>query len=157
MDRLEELKAKCLEKLRNAPKEELKWPYELFGIECGEGWKHLYQPIIDTVAEYNNKQENDDGKIEIHQVKEKFGGLRIYLSKYTDELRKMIESAEEESYHTCETCGKHIDKPIVENHWIYAECEDCHKEWLEKQDKVYEAFKNKAEENKYAKEMLKKR
>ena len=23
------------------------YPYELFGIECRDGWKNLYQPIID--------------------------------------------------------------------------------------------------------------
>jgi ribosomal protein L37AE/L43A len=127
---------------------EPKWPYELFDIECGSGWKHLYEPIIDAVAEYNIKQHNEDDKIEIHQIKEKFGGLRVYLSKYTDELRKMIEDAEEKSYHTCEMCGKHIDKPIIKNHWIYAECEECYQKWLNKRAKALEAYENKVKENK---------
>lgn len=68
-DKLQELKAKFIEELKNRPKVEPKWPYELFGIECGEGWKGLYQPIIDYIDKYN---EDHEEKIEIHQIKEKF-------------------------------------------------------------------------------------
>lgn len=104
-------------------------PYELFGIECREGWKHLYQPIIDYANEHN---------IEISQVKEKFGLLTIYLEEYDDTVRQMIREAEKKSYNTCEICGKHIDKPISENYWIYAECEDCHNKWKEDREKKLE-------------------
>lgn len=121
-DKLQELKAKFLEERKNRPKVERKWPYELFGIECGEGWKGLYQPIIDYIDKYN---EDHEEKIEIHQIKEKFGGLCFYVNKKIDELRKMIEDAEAESYHTCEVCGKHINKPISENYWIYPMCKEC--------------------------------
>jgi hypothetical protein len=106
-------------------------PYELFGVECREGWKSLYQPIIDYIEKYNNDKDDND-KIEIHQIKEKFGGLRIYLGNYNKIVREMARKAEDESYNICEECGKHIDKPIVENHWIYAECDDCHKKYLER-------------------------
>ena len=117
-----------------------KWPYELFGIECREGWKHLYQPLIDYVKEYNKTHEE---KMEIHQIKEKFGGLRFYTNFCDDKLRDMIRDAEEKSFNTCEDCGKHIDKPITENHWIYAECEDCHKKWLEERQKKLDENYNK--------------
>ena len=115
--KFEEIKVKLLEEMRNKPKVEPKWPYELFGIECGKGWEKLYQPILDYAVEHN---------IEVHQVKEKFGQLRIYLSFYDDTVRKMIDDAEKKSYNICEVCGKYIDKPIVENHWIYPQCEECH-------------------------------
>lgn len=101
-------------------------PYELFGIECGEGWKNLYQPIIDYIDDYN-KDKGDEDKIKIYQIKEKFAGLRFYTNFYTDELMKMIRDAEEKSFHTCEICGKDIDNSIIENGWMYAECEECHK------------------------------
>ena len=123
-------------KSNNEPKE----PYELFGIECGEGWKGLYQPIIDYISEYN---KNNDDKIEIHQIKEKFGGLRIYLSRYTDELRQMIDDAEDESYNTCEVCGKYIKKPIVEHHWIYPMCRKCFRKGEEKKEEVLKQYENK--------------
>jgi ribosomal protein L37AE/L43A len=147
-EKFEKLKAELIEKRKNEPKVEPKWPYELFGIECGDGWKKLYQPIVDAVVEHNLKQEKEEDKIEIHQIKEKFGALRIFLSKYTSELRDMIDEAEEMSYNTCEVCGKYIKKPIVENHWIYPECKECHEKWLEKRTKAFEAFENKIEKNK---------
>ena len=119
------------------------WPYALFGVECRDGWKPLYQPLIDYVEKYNIGKK-DEEKMEIHQIKEKFGGLRFYVNFYTDELREMIREAEEKSFTTCEMCGKHIDKPITENYWIYAECEDCHGKWLrERTRQLNEAYENK--------------
>ena len=122
----------------NEPKE----PYELFGIECGEGWKGIYQPIIDYIEDYNKDKEGED-KIEIYQIKEKFGTLSFYVSKKTDELRKMIEDAEAESYHVCEICGRHINKQIVEHHWIYPMCRECYDGMKEKQEKIMEEMENK--------------
>jgi ribosomal protein L37AE/L43A len=121
---------------------ELKEPYELFGIECGEGWKGIYQPIIDYIEDYNKDKEGED-KIEIYQIKEKFGTLSFYVSKKTDELRKMIEDAEAESYHVCEICGRHINKQIVEHHWIYPMCRECYDGMKTKQEKIMEEIENK--------------
>ena len=151
--RLEENKDRFLKYLEGwkSKKEssEPKWPYELFGIECGDGWKHLYEPIIDRVMQYN--EEHSDNPIEIHQIKEKYGGLCVYLSHYTDELTNMIDKAEDESYHTCELCGKHIDKPINEGYWIYAECKECHDKWkkdrIKKMNETYKRLKSKDEES----------
>ena len=126
----------------NRPKVEPKWPYELYGVECDKGWKDLYQPVLDYVTEYN-KDKDGENKIEVHQVKEKFGGLRIYLSKYTPEIRKMIDEAEEKSYNTCEICGKHIKKPIVENHWIYSMCRNCFRKDEERKEEALKQFENK--------------
>lgn len=99
------------------------WPFELFDIECEDGWKKLYEPIIEYIQEYNKTHE--DNPIEIHQIKEKYGSLRFYTNYYTEDLRKMIDNAEHESYYTCEICGKYIDQPIVKNHWIYPFCKEC--------------------------------
>lgn len=50
---------------------ELKEPYELFGVECDKGWYHIINPIFDYIEKYN--KENPDNKIKVLQVKEKFG------------------------------------------------------------------------------------
>jgi ribosomal protein L37AE/L43A len=135
-----------IKKLReNEPKVEPKHPYELFGIECDKGWEKLYQPIIDYIEDYNKDKEGDD-RIEILQIKEKFGYLTIYVSKKTDELRSMIEDAEADSYHTCEVCGKHINKPITEHHWIYPMCRKCFDEMNEKRQKAMEEVARKIKE-----------
>ena len=100
--------------------------YELFGIECGDGWKPLYQPIIDYINEYNKDKKGLD-RMEIHQIKEKFGGLRVYLNFYDETVRNMIAKAEEDSFHICENCGKHIDEPIINKYyWIYPLCKECY-------------------------------
>lgn len=101
--------------------ERLQTPYELFGIECSNGWKGIIQPIFDYIEEYN---KSHDEKIEIFQVKEKFGTLRFYCSFYTDELNKLIQEAEEKSYYICELCGstEHVGKTLG---WILTCCEDC--------------------------------
>ena len=135
-----------IKKLReNEPKVEPKHPYELFGIECDKGWEKLYQPIIDYIEDYNKDKEGDD-RIEILQIKEKFGYLTIYVSKKTDELRSMIEDAEADSYHTCEVCGKHINKPITENHWVYTMCRKCFDEMNEKRQRAMEEVARKIKE-----------
>ena len=120
----------------------LKTPYELFGIECGEGWKPLYQPILDYIKEYN-KDKGEDEKIEVFQIKEKFGRLTIYVSSYPKELESMIIDAEKESEHICENCGKHIDKQIVKHHWIYSICEDCLRKDEEKREQWLKQYENK--------------
>jgi hypothetical protein len=76
-----------------------KTPYELFAVECGEGWKHLYQPLLDLAGLYGAT---------VLQVKEKFGGLRFYFaggSNY-DGLQMLVDAAEMKSYHVCEDCGE---------------------------------------------------
>jgi hypothetical protein len=43
---------------------------------------------------------------EVLQVKEKFGGLRFYVNHKSDAIRQRIETAQHESFYTCEICGQ---------------------------------------------------
>lgn len=63
---------------------------------CGPGWEKLILPLIE-------KANLEDATV--LQVKEKFGGLRFYVSGGSDELYDMIDKAEDESLRTCEMCG----------------------------------------------------
>jgi len=105
--------------------DESKWPYELFGIECDKGWESLYQPIIQYVNDYN---ENHEDKIEIHQIKEKFGGLRIYVDNAPAELKTMIEEAEALSFSTCEKCGSTKNVGTFGKSWYRTLCKKCAQE-----------------------------
>lgn len=106
-------------------------PYEAFGIECGSGWKSLYQPIIDYVTLYNSEHEETDSRIYIDQIKEKFGGLRFYWSgenldqETCNILNEMVRKAEDESYKVCETCGTRENVGITVGGWYITCCEDC--------------------------------
>ena len=93
-------------------------PYELFGVECGEGWKSLYSPIIRAA---------EDQGVSVFQVKEKFGGLRIYLGAAPDWLHDMCEIVEGYSTHVCELCGK-SGEVRTNKGWISTLCDRCVKE-----------------------------
>ena len=111
-------------------------PYELFGIECGEGWMKLIQPILDYIKEYNLNTENDRDKIEILQIKEKLGILVIYVENATTELHDMINKASEESSNVCEECGSttNIGKTAG---WVETICHNCILNKSIKNDKAY--------------------
>ncbi len=109
----------------------LKRPYECFGIECGDGWKPLYQPIIDYITLYNSEHEETDSHIYIDQIKEKFGGLRFHWSgenldqETCDTLSNMVREAEAKSYRVCEICGTHEDVGITVDGWYTTLCGKC--------------------------------
>lgn len=108
----------------------LKTPIELFGIECGRGWEKLYMPIIQYIEEYNKNKEEDQ-KIHIIQIKEKYSQLRFYTNFVTTELNKMIGAAKDKSWNVCESCGSETYVGHTNNH-ISVCCIDCLKEQLGK-------------------------
>lgn len=113
----------------------MKTPFEAYGIECHDGWKGLYQPLIDLCNLYG---------VEILQVKEKFGGLRFYIAgERAIDLDLLVDAAEAQSFHTCELCGEHgvkgwdpetrrpIFRATTSGGWRKTLCEPCR----EKKDK----------------------
>ena len=70
------------------------------GFDCGEGWRGVLERLVDRVA----PEMIRIGAV-IDQVKEKFGGLRFYVSHENDAIRDAISEAEREALKTCETCG----------------------------------------------------
>lgn len=109
-------------------------PYELFGVECGDGWKEILKPIFDYIEKYNQDKTNDDDKIAILQCKEKFGSLRVYTNFDTKELSKLIEGAERDSWETCEYCGSK-ERVGHTSGWIMTMCYDCLKKMVVKHGK----------------------
>ena len=99
-------------------------PFELFGVECGKGWYDLLTPIVEYVENYN-KDKKDDKKIRFTQIKEKWGGLRVYVNFGTKELFDLIDKAEEESYNVCEFCGTRENMGSTLSGWISSICLDC--------------------------------
>lgn len=66
----------------------------------GEGWHTLVNKAFDKLESIK------DIIIVIDQVKEKYGGLRMYSSPMHEEFDKFILGLETESYKICETCGE---------------------------------------------------
>ncbi len=125
----------------------------MFGTECidkehakeyiyscvGEGWESLLDEIFEAVG---------DTPIVIHQVKEKFGGLRFYYSfsmtegpifeDEMDKIENVIEEIEEKSYTVCEYCGS---SGSLRNDlsWIKTLCDKCYEETKSKYGAPYES------------------
>lgn len=108
-----------------------------FGFECGDGWfqliwnlcENLEKQIEEELNELNPKEAtkallNNDYSFKVQQVKEKFGGLRFYISSGSDEIYNLIEEAENKSETICETCGK---PGLLSNDrgWVSTLCKNC--------------------------------
>ena len=66
------------------------------------------KPITnEEIAEAKSKMDMEEMKVPVaSQVKEKFGGLRFYVDRASDDHYNYITFAESMSYRTCEVCGK---------------------------------------------------
>ena len=96
-------------------------PFKLFGIEHYYGWYGLTLPVIEEIRLYN--KSNPDNQIQIRQIKQKFGSLRIYVSDCPDYIEAMIAKAEYESKRTCEICGAGGKTESI-NDWYWTLCEE---------------------------------
>lgn len=90
-----------------------------------QGWA----PIVEDAVH----QLEDEGAT-ILQVKEKFGGLRIYVAGATPATAAIIDAAEREAAATCEYCGGHegvtnrgARRPDgTMGYWLKTLCTACH-------------------------------
>lgn len=64
----------------------------------GPGWATLVNTIFDKVQTYTPG-------IIISQVKEKYGGLRVYCESYNEEFNMFLIEVEKASFFVCEKCG----------------------------------------------------
>jgi len=82
-------------------------------------WNHIVTE--EDVAFAKQRMEEEREKIPVvTQVKEKFGGLRFYVSAATDEQFAYIRFAEEMSLTTCDVCGDR-GRPTKDG-WIVTRC-----------------------------------
>jgi hypothetical protein len=87
----------------------------------GAGWAPIVDQAIKSLREI-------DPHIHIFDIKEKFGGLRIYFdtkaSGRREAMRKIVADAEDVCDKTCEYCGKPGKKHTQGGFWIKTVCED---------------------------------
>lgn len=62
------------------------------------GWESLVDALF-------TKMIDADWNRDLLQVKQKFGGLRVYIGEWSREIAELIADAEELSFSTCELCG----------------------------------------------------
>jgi hypothetical protein len=107
------------------------------GIECSLGWYDILSSLCWIINKHEEnivwqtefKQKTDPEyksdyiPVKFDQVKEKFGGLRIYHSGGDDYVDGLISMAESFSYKICESCGER-GKPN-KGGWIVTLCDKC--------------------------------
>ena len=117
-----------------------------FGIECGEGWYDILSSLCWMIKQHEDnkrwKQEWRDKKnngldkdfgvallgeeteyfpVKFDQIKEKYGGLRVYFSGGDKYIEGLVSMAEAMSYKICDVCGNK-GEPNKEG-WISTRCE----------------------------------
>ena len=110
-------------------------PWELFGIECGDGWKPLLKPIFDYIEKWNLEHPDAECAMTPDQIKEKWGQLCVYMNFSTEELDKLIVEAEEEASKTCEFCGSKEHVGMTLSGWMSTTCHDCVKKMCNKDER----------------------
>lgn len=90
--------------------------YPECGFECPPGWLPIVLRALDRMRSVGWTGQ-------LAQVKEKFGGLRIYVDDHTDEVDAVIKAAEGECWVTCTECGKRGTQ--IDDGWIRTLCEGC--------------------------------
>lgn len=110
-----------------------------FGIECNLGWYDLLSAVCWRISQHEkniadrirvrNKagKENDQSDLDyvpvkFDQIKEKFGGIRIYYTGGDDYVSGVVSLADEMSYKICEVCGN-AGKPN-KGGWISVLCDE---------------------------------
>ena len=106
----------------------------------GNGWFDIIWDLSSKLEPIIQKfiDENQDTELypKASQVKEKFGGLRFYMTCGSDEIVGLISEAEALSYTTCEECGKPGE--ARRGGWIHTLCDDCHENWDKIRSKRWE-------------------
>ena len=63
----------------------------------------MIEKVASAIDSFN--AAHPDSPVEVSQIKQKFGGLRIYHHNAPKDIRQLIDEAIETSWHTCERCG----------------------------------------------------
>jgi len=93
-----------------------------WGCSCGDGWYQILENLCSDIQKH--LQANPEVTMEFSQIKEKYGGLRIYIDGGDDHIDGLIDMAEAISYKTCEECGS--EQGSIRNRgWMKTLCDNC--------------------------------
>ena len=117
-DKFEQFQAKYPNLFRQYPRS---------GFDLRPGWETLVHCLCHVLeCEIKRLPEEVRADVQCAQVKEKFGGLRFYMTSQSPAMDGAISVAESMSFHLCETCGK-PGKPR-QGGWILTLCDEHHEE-----------------------------
>jgi hypothetical protein len=92
-----------------------------FYFRCGDGWFNLINSCCYTISNHlKNKKEITP--FYFTQIKEKFGGLRLYYEGGDEFIQGVVRTAEAISYKICEETGNPGCLYAKSNGWIQTLC-----------------------------------
>ena len=94
--------------------------------ECGKGWWPLIEIVAAAIDSFN--ASHPESPVEVSQIKQKFGGLRIYHYNAPEDIRQLIDKAIEASWLTCERCGASEGVTTNQEGYRLTLCPNCRKE-----------------------------
>lgn len=98
-----------------------------FGFECGSGWYDLILTLSVQIENLTEKLRDEGVELDylpmVTQVKEKYGGLRFYLTVSTKKMDELISKAEADSLHICEECGAEGKLMVAYGRFLTTCCE----------------------------------
>lgn len=138
-----ELQQKLYDKYPDLFQNRLKTPTQscmAWGCECGNGWYEIISSVCWMIKQHEENKEwtrkylqkNDPERlaslpeyfpVKFDQVKEKYGGLRLYFSGGDEYVEGLVSMAEAFSYKVCEVCGNKGEPN--KTGWISTLCESC--------------------------------
>ena len=120
---------------------------KIHSFEHGKGWKDILEVLFNQIQRFEavmlfNKQYKTESKedwssivtdeqpytkIVFAQIKEKFGGIRIYYDGGDHQtVRNLVREAENLADITCESCGTtEFVKKQNNRGWIHTSCDNC--------------------------------
>jgi hypothetical protein len=134
----QELQNELFEKYPNLFSNRTKTPMEScmsWGCEVGNGWHKILSSLCWMIKQHEEniearKKYNPDNTtlieyfpVKFDQIKEKYGGLRVYFSGGDDYVEGLVSMAESFSYQICEVCGNKGEPN--KGGWISTLCKEC--------------------------------
>jgi hypothetical protein len=107
------------------------------GFSLPKGWGPIVWRLCESIAEYK------DCKVQVVQIKEKFGSLRFYVNieandddgEISGEVYDLIHKYEDFSSLVCEACGTTVDvksRATKGKYWMLTLCGTCRNEEADK-------------------------
>ncbi len=108
-------------------------PYS-YGFGIGDGWFKLVYELVNDIKVNDIKKGGWVTKVT--QCKEKFGGLRFYVTGTSDKNWALIRTAEQKSYGICEETGSEVEVGTWTRDWTKTMCrQHALKTYYDKMDK----------------------
>ena len=105
-----------------------------YGICVGDGWYDILDTLCRSIQNHIDRQQKknlDYPQVEFSQIKEKFGGLRVYTDGNDETVSALIGFAESMANRTCEGCGK-SGKTRSYRGWWATDCDSCAEQYVKK-------------------------